>query len=102
MSIIFVYITNPSRRHAERIAKALIEEKRIACANIFPVTSMYTWEGTIKNENEVVLLAKTTEEQYEQLVARVTELHEYDVPCITKLPAEPNPAYAAWLREEVS
>lgn len=96
MNMVLMYITNPSREEARKISKKLLEEKLIACANIFPVDSMYRWEGKIAEEPEFVLIAKTTEENFRKAKVLVGNIHPYDVPCILKIPAEANESYLKW------
>ena len=48
MSLIFVYVTNPSKDEARKIAGVLIKKKLIACTNIFPIESVYPWKGKMK------------------------------------------------------
>lgn len=40
-----LYTTFASREDAERIATALLDERLVACANAFSVTSLYDWNG---------------------------------------------------------
>jgi periplasmic divalent cation tolerance protein len=44
---VFIYITNPSKKEAKRLAKHLIEKRLIACANIFPIESLYWWKNKL-------------------------------------------------------
>jgi periplasmic divalent cation tolerance protein len=49
-----------------------------------------------------VLLAKTTDERYADLEARVTELHPYDVPCIERFEeTDALDAFGEWLHKSV-
>ncbi|WP_132058351.1 divalent-cation tolerance protein CutA [Halorussus amylolyticus] len=77
------YITAPPDG-AEDLAELLVEERLAACVNRFPCTSVYRWDGEVHRDEEVVLLAKTTEEAYDRLEARVEESHPYDVPCVER------------------
>lgn len=77
------YITAPPAA-AEELATALVEERLAACVNRFPVESVYRWEDEMHAEEEIVLLAKTTADRYEELQERVLELHPHDVPCIER------------------
>ena len=88
---------------ADRIAAALVAERLAACVQVVPgVTSVYRWEGRVERAAELLLLAKTTEDRFDRLVERVTELHPYDTPEILAVPvARVSDAYAAWLRESV-
>ncbi|USZ68034.1 divalent-cation tolerance protein CutA [Halorussus salilacus] len=77
------YITAPPDEAAD-IAELLVEERLAACVNRFPCSSVYRWDGEVHRDDEVVLLAKTTEGAYDRLVERVEESHPYDVPCIER------------------
>lgn len=77
------YITAPPEV-AEDLARTLVEERLAACVNRLPVESVYRWDGEIHGDEEVVLLAKTTDERYDDLAARVLDLHPHDVPCIER------------------
>lgn len=100
--IVFVYITNPSREEALRLASHLLDRRLIACGNVWPITSVYTWEDKVENEEEFALIAKTTEEAFEALRAEVEKEHSYSVPCIVKLPASANDPFGEWVHENVS
>jgi len=101
MGFIFIYITNPTREKAKKIARHLLENKLIACANIFPVESLYWWNGKIAEENEVILVAKTAEDKFEKVKSEVENLHSYKIPCIAKIPVALNKKYATWLKENI-
>jgi periplasmic divalent cation tolerance protein len=65
------------------------------------VTSVYRWQGEIVTNREVVCLFKTRSDRYAELVARLTELHPYDVPEIVRLSVESvNQAYLDWVMTE--
>ena len=99
-----VYITAGSVEEATAIGRALVEERLAACANILPgLRSIYRWQGAIETADEVVLIAKTRAALVTGLVARVRELHSYDVPCAISLPIlDGNPDYLQWLAEETA
>ncbi len=101
MKFIFVYITSPTQKEAEKIAKHLLKKRLVACANFFPVKSFYWWEGKIRNEKEFVLIGKTEEGNYQKIVKELGEIHSYSIPCIAKIPVFFNKEYGKWLRKEV-
>ena len=68
------------------LSHALVDEKLIACANRFPVQSIYRWQDNVENEAEVMLVCKTLASNLDALVKRVKVLHAYDVPEIIALP----------------
>lgn len=94
-----VYVTVPPD-HADAIAATLVDERLAACVNRVPITSTYRWEGDVHTDDEVALLAKTTDETYRDLEARVLDLHPHDVPCIERFDeSHVLEAFAEW-REE--
>ena len=101
MEFIFIYITNPTKEEAKKIAKHLLENKLIACANIFPIENLYWWDGKIAEENEVVLIAKTNEDKFERVKKEVESVHSYKTPCVAKIPVALNEKYANWLKESI-
>ncbi len=101
-NFIFVYITNPTKEEAKKIARYLLEKKLIACAVITDdVNSLYWWEGKIADEKEFLLIAKTLEENFEKVKTEVEKIHSYTIPCIVKIPVSSNEKYFEWLRNEV-
>jgi periplasmic divalent cation tolerance protein len=100
--IVTVYAVFGSTEEAHRIARILVEERLAACANILaPCRSVYRWQRAIEEADEVPALFKTGAEAAPRLVARIAELHSYDVPAATVWPiAEAVPAYADWVRAE--
>ena len=97
-------LTTPDRETADRIVNTLVEESLIACGNISQgVTSIYRWQGAIERAEEVLVIIKTTEVLGPRVVARVRELHPYDVPEVLFLPVTSGyDAYVQWLRTSVS
>lgn len=99
--MILLYVPAADAEAAGRIARALLEERLIACANLVPVRSLYRWEGEVREEPEVLLLMKTRRELYAAAAARLRQLHDYALPCLAAYPAEAvNEDYLAWVRSE--
>ncbi len=100
MTFIIIYITYPNKETAEKIARELLNKKLVACANIFPISSMYWWKGKIENNDEFVSIVKTKTENWRKIKERITELHPYEVPCIMKIDTEANDEYEGWIKDE--
>lgn len=83
-----VLITVPSQESGEAIARRLVEQRLAACVNLVgPIRSLFTWEGKLNDEQEFMLVAKTTSDLFEDgLVPAVKSLHPYQVPEIIALP----------------
>lgn len=99
MKFIIVYITHANEAAAKKVANHLIEKKIVACSNIFPITSAYWWNGSINNDEEFVSIVKTKTEHWDLVKETVAEIHPYEVPCIMKIEAEANEAYARWIEK---
>jgi periplasmic divalent cation tolerance protein len=96
--VILIYITADSEKEAEGIASALLDESLIACANIFPIKSLYRWEGKVKKSQEFALILKTSEAQYETVESKIKEMHSYEVPCVVSIPVNRgNKEYIDWI-----
>ncbi len=100
MKLIAVYTTVATKDEARKIAKALVERKLAACAQITEIESFYSWQDAVQNEPEFRLLFKTTEAQYKAVEAAILELHSYDLPAIYAVSVEhAHEPYAAWVIE---
>lgn len=101
MDEIVAIITASSENEAVIIAKALIENKLAGCVNIIKnIRSIYSWQGKIEDEPEVLMIAKTQKHLFDSLMKKVKELHSYTVPEIIALPiVEGSEEYLKWLRE---
>jgi periplasmic divalent cation tolerance protein len=94
-----VLMTAPSEEVAATIARSLVEEGLIACANLVPqVRSLYRWEGKVCDEREVLVVMKLAAERYPALEARISALHPYTVPEVLRLDVTAGfPPYLGWL-----
>lgn len=97
-----VLVTAPDAESAERLARALVEERLAACVNLVPgVRSVYRWEGSVSEDEELLLVIKTRADRATALAARVGELHPYAVPEVIELAAVGGSArYLDWVRTE--
>lgn len=102
MAASFVYITAGDKEEAVRVGRVLVEERLVACVNVFDhMTSLYWWEDAVQQETETVLIAKTRTELLETLIERVKAVHSYDCPCVISWPlAAGNPDYLEWIEDE--
>jgi len=95
-----ILVTAPSEAEAAAIAEALIQGKLAACVSIWPVGSLYTWQGQVQQEREYQLLIKTHLAHYPALEAKIRELHSYEVPEIIAVPiVQGSAAYLQWIGE---
>lgn len=101
--IVSVYATFGSDEEARRIARAAVEERLAACANVLgPCHSVYRWQGKVEEAGEVAAIFKTAAARAEKLIARIAELHSYDVPAAVVWPIDDAlESYRRWIIDEV-
>jgi periplasmic divalent cation tolerance protein len=102
-AVVVVLVTAPSREVAESLVTTVVEERLAACGNIVPgVTSIYRWEGVVQKDDEVLVIFKTGRSAAPRLMARVEDLHPYEVPESLVLPVAAGLApYLAWVAASV-
>src|SRR5436189_5694690 len=96
---IVVFMTAASGEEAARLAEMLVGAQLAACVQILPeMESVYRWQGKIERQSEILLLAKTTEDKFEELEREVRALHSYETPEIIAVPVTAgSAAYLEWL-----
>jgi periplasmic divalent cation tolerance protein len=100
--LVLIYTLFGDVEEARRVSALLIAEKMAACANMLaPCTSLYEWQGEVREETEFPVLFKTIETRRIQLMARLAELHRYDIPAILCWEAVVNSPYAEWAGQQI-
>ena len=103
MKLLAVTTTVSSADAARRMARALVERKLAACAQIGEIESFYSWQGAVANEREFRILCKTTEARWPAVEAAIRELHDYELPAIHAVALEQVHApYGRWIEEGCS
>src|SRR3990167_5851436 len=91
-----LYVISKDKKEAEKISMHLLRKRLIACANIFPIKSMYWWKMKIVKDSEVAVIAKTSSKNFRKLENEVKKLHSYTIPCVLKIDAIANKEYQEW------
>lgn len=99
--ITLFYIPCKNKSEAEKIANNLLKNRLIACANIFPINSLYRWKEKLQKDKEYVLLAKTIKTKAKQVEKEVKKIHSYDIPCIIQKEATANKEFMRWTKNEI-
>jgi periplasmic divalent cation tolerance protein len=74
-------VTAPDIKVARTLARAALEARLIACANLIPrVESHYRWQGKLERSSEVLMILKTTAKCVRKLERLITDRHPYDTP----------------------
>lgn len=100
---VVVLMTAANRHEAGRIAEMLVSLRLAACVQVLPeIQSTYRWQGEVMRDSEVLLLAKTTSDRFEDLDRTVREIHSYETPEIVALPVTAvSGPYLKWLQAAV-
>lgn len=92
--------TSPNKELAQEIAKHLVERGLAACVQMFPIESVYVWQGKVCEEKEIVLHIKSKTELFDKIAATIKKLHTYEVPEIVQTPITGGLAdYLKWINE---
>lgn len=81
-TVVQVRVTCADHGEADLIADALVTESLAACVHISPITAVYRWMDRVEREAEIDLRITTTRAGLDEVVARIVELHSYDLPAI--------------------
>lgn len=100
-TIRLLYCTCPDADTAQRIARALVEQRLAACVNIVPgLRSIYRWKDAVQDEAECLLLIKTRESRVNALTESIRALHPYELPEVIAVPVVAGLApYLDWIRD---
>ncbi|MDP6565505.1 MAG: divalent-cation tolerance protein CutA [Alphaproteobacteria bacterium] len=98
-----LYVTCADGDEAKRIARGLLADRLVACANVLsPHTAIYRWQGEVQEDAEVGMLLKTRRDLTVPVAERIKAMHSYDLPCVVSLPIHGGSAdFLAWLHAEV-
>jgi len=101
--IVELFLTCGSWQEAQRIVDRLLELRLIACAELLPIKSKFTWKGSVQESDEIKLIMKSAEHCFVAIEAEVTKLHSYETFVLEAVPVSriSNVAYA-WLVKEIS
>jgi periplasmic divalent cation tolerance protein len=101
---IVVLSTFASAEEAQRVARALVEKKLAACVSVVPgLRSVYRWEDAIVDEEEVLLVIKSSRALIQELTDEIERLHSYEVPEVIALPVvDGAERYLAWMNRELA
>jgi periplasmic divalent cation tolerance protein len=98
-----VLVTAPDLKTGRKLARAALEARLIACANLIPrIESHYWWQGKIETGAEVLLVLKTTTSRLAALEKLIVAKHSYDTPEFVVLPiSRGSRRYLDWVEQSV-
>jgi len=100
--MILCYVTCKDIEEAQKISRTLLESNLAACANFFPIHSMYWWKGSINQDNEFVVILKTFKEKFKEVEKKIKEVHSYECPCILSIDIkDANKEFLEYIKKEI-
>ncbi|MFN7733337.1 MAG: divalent-cation tolerance protein CutA [Pirellula sp.] len=102
-ALVEITTTRPDDVAADGIAKSLVEQRFVACAQVATgITSTYRWQGTLEQSSECRLVLKTLASMAHRVVDALRAQHPYSVPEITLKTLDwVNEPYMEWVRESI-
>ncbi|MGA5817271.1 divalent-cation tolerance protein CutA [Kitasatospora sp. NPDC094028] len=101
--VVVVTTTHESEERARELAAAVVRERLAACAQVYPVRSVYWWEGEVRDAEEWRIDLKTRAALVDGLGAFLAERHSYETPELVAVPVVAGgPGYLAWVAEETA
>jgi periplasmic divalent cation tolerance protein len=100
LACVIALVTAPDLETARLLARAALEARLIACANLVPkIESHYWWQGKIEHGSETLLVLKTTRRRVAALKKLILKQHPYDTAEFVVLPMTAGSAkYLNWVR----
>ncbi len=102
MDIIVVNCTVPNKKVAREITKVIMRHRLAACVSLIEnVKSVFSWEGELCEEKELLMMIKTRRANYGKIKLVIEDVHPYEVPEIIALPiVDCSEDYLKWLVKE--
>ncbi len=100
-TIKIILSTHDDLLQAQDLAQLLVESRAAACVNMVPnIMSVFTWDGAIQSESEILLIIKTIDEKVPEVQELLEEHHSYEVPEIIEIDgAVLHKPYLDWVRD---
>jgi len=82
------------------LGRSMVEKRLAACVNITPIESIYEWEGKVVDDQEAVLLIKTSEPKVAALEELIEKNHSYATPLVGMVEVRRvNRRYKEWMTQ---
>lgn len=100
---VIILSTFPDEESSISLAKKLINKKLCACINLTKVRSLYNWNNKLEDQEEYLVLFKTTTGTVEELKSNIKRAHPYEVPEIVEVRMNKvSKSYLSWLAESTN
>lgn len=101
--MVLIYTTFPTKEDCLKVCKQLLEERKIACFNVFQIQSGYWWQGKIVEDQEWAAILKTDKFKEDEVFQTLKKLHPYTTPAIISIETKNvDRDYLGWLVGTIS
>ena len=99
--MILVFTTIHKKASGHKLGKGLLKSRLIACYNLVPVESAYWWKGKIEEENEVLMVLKAGDDNFDRIEDYINKNSGYEIPEVVAVKAsDVNIPYLNWIDKE--
>lgn len=96
-----IFVTAPDADWLFQLSRQLVEARLCSGANVFPVRSVYRWEGAVREAPEALVLLRSRLDLVDAVTEYIVARHPYEVPQVTAIPISGgHPPYLAWVEQE--
>ena len=81
------------------MANHILKMELSKCVSLIKIDSIYWWEGSLEEAQEVQITIKTKPELLDHLIGTLKEKHTYEIPQIICLRASLSAEYKEWLTQ---
>ncbi len=99
--LVLVLTSEVNSTVANALAKEILNQRLAACVTLRGIQSHFWWDGKLQEDNEVQLLIKTTNNQLQNLLDVINQLHSYTTPELLYWNASANEDYCKWVESIV-
>ena len=100
--LLILYTTISNKNCAEKIARKLIKDKLAACVSIKEISSFYTWDENIQNDNEYEITIKSKPDKLINLIEFLKIEIGYEIPQIIYKKFDSEKSYYEWAEKSMN
>ncbi len=99
-----IHWTSGTLDEARKIARYLVQERLVACAQIIPwIESNYLWNNKLESTQESKIVFKARADAYETIKQVIEQNCQYEIPEITWIAIDGgNASYLEWMAESTT
>ena len=100
--LLILYTTISNKNCAQKIARKLIRDKLAACVSIKEISSFYTWDENIQNDNEYEITIKSKPDKLINLIEFLKIEIGYEIPQIIYKKFDSEKSYYEWVEKSMN